>query len=213
MDFRDKQILLRDWCFIGYVDNDVIRVHRIRPDDQIPQAISSTRYFEPIRRLAEEHGLFLNRVDIALNILLACGGKPMPELVKEIQKRKVESDHRRKIRQEDEAVWNKLQEQFRNTVLGVDGVDIYPTGMSLEILLNSLLTFEEQREFVKANKKALVRHVQKEMPRTKRVSKRRRQDALDVLPYCDLTEITLTRRNLLILKYDIKKHIQEILDE
>lgn len=207
-----SSVLLIGYTRIGYIDHGIIRYRKMTDDDNLPRELPHYGYWAPIEKMAKEIGLPGYRMEHAESLLRACDGKPAAFLKEELARRKIRSDQSRRNRKENAAEWAKLNQRFNNFVIGVDDIDLYETGFTVYVLLNSRWTFEQQCQWVRKNRAALVRYVQEEMPRTTKLSKKKRQLALETLPFCVLDETVLSRQNLLLLKYEVKESIREALD-
>ena len=208
---KEEDIIFRNWTKLAYLEDGVIVIRNLSYSDWSLR--SPTPWFEPLAKLAEKHGYRSFSEQSALRYLAHNAGKTLADLEQEMEARSVQLAKMREDRKKDSQNWKKLQAAFDGYILGIDDIDIYETGMSICVLLNSTKTFEEQRAFVRQYRKDIFAYVKEEMPRTKRVSKSLRQKGIDLLPFCKTSEAILTRRNLLIYKLDLKDEVCAVLKE
>lgn len=168
---------------------------------------------DPMEKLMRKYGYRTISEDMVRSILYKHIGQNMKAVVEYLKRHEAKLMKQRRDRQLEEKAWEKLRTRFEGKVIGIDDVDIYEQGMTISLLLNSFYHFYEQEAFVKQNKKDLVQFVQEELANTKGVPKSMRQKAIDLLPFCHLSELVLTRRNRLELKYDLKDGVIKALED
>ena len=210
-------VVYADAYMIGYIEDGTVH---FRPKREVPEIARAIPYglsveesAKPIISMAIDMGFASYFASHVAGLLHKCDGMSVSELRQELARRSANAEAKRDQYAEDARLWAELNARFGDMVMGVDDVDLYQEGMTIEILLNSSKGFERQRAWAKDNRTALIQYVRQAMPRTKRVSKKRRQMALDLLPCCALSEIVLTRRNTIQLKYDVRKELREALAE
>lgn len=97
-----------------------------------------------------------------------------------------------------------------NLVIGIDSIDFFEAGFHVWVLLNSHYPYQEQSKYIKSRHREIVRFIQEELRRSRKSAEKK---AVELLPFSKLTEVTLTRRNIVQYTFEIKEGIQEVLKE
>jgi hypothetical protein len=155
------------------------------------------------------------KLEVVQRIVMNPQYRSMRELVEaldhryEINKDIVEK--RKKARAAYHARVERWENQFAengNVVLGIDykTVDVYDAGFSIWILLNSSVPYEQQKECLFHHPKQWLPFVMGEMRARKKFQK-----YLDMMPYCKISKISLTRRNEAQVTFELKEGVVEAL--
>ncbi len=137
-------------------------------------------------------------------------GKNSSELIEEVEKRgeraKYGRDWRKKQKERYEK-WLEYAKENGDIVIGIDkkSIDVFSTGINIFILLNSRYSFQEQCEFIKNHKLECVNFIISELKEAKR------KKVLDLIHFCEISRIVVTRRNEVCFTFELKGKIQEIL--
>lgn len=167
---------------------------------------------------------YASNSDMLRDIVLSCGYKQFnfentKDLLRKFEGESIEAfkdELRRRAklnfakREENQAKnekWNECLEEFGGTILSIFDVDTYDTGFSVWVSLSSQRTYQQQIELIKAKKKDVVKYVGDLL----RLKKRWKHRA-ELLPYCYVSGIVVTRRNALVIKYELKEEIQRVLN-
>ena len=210
---KPVHVIYRNWRKIAYFEDGILHWRYLDPDaDRLSRSAPGPCYDGPLPEMAKELGLDYSQDRHVESLLDACAGKGMAFLKAELERRKAHSDKAKACRKENAAAWEALRKKFSNAVIGVDDFDIYGQGFTIYVMISALMPFHEQSEWLKANRRDLVAYVQHELPCSGGLAKRRRRQALDLLPLCRLSEIVLSRTNHVLLKYDLKDEAIEAIE-
>ena len=210
MATQTKKFLFKSWTDNAFLDEDgLIVIQRVTNwEDRCLHF-----WADPMKELMKKYGYRTISEDMVRPILYKHIGQNMKAVVEYLKRHEEKLMKQRETRQLEEQAWEKLRKRFEGKVIGIDDIDIYEQGITISILLNSFYRFYEQQAFVKENKRDLARFVQEELANTKGVPRPMRQKAIDLLPFCRLSELVLTRRNRLELKYDLKDGVIKALED
>lgn len=206
-----RLILYVDYDTICTVEDGIVSIRERTRKDRIPAGIPYT-WAGPVRELAIRYGFRFLTDDQALAILQACDGNTLRDLVDEIKLRGRKAVKRRRKSADEKSRNDALRAKFGDMVIGMDDIDIYASGFTLSVLLNSRPGFDGQKEFLRGKTREIAKYAVSEIPYVKRAGAKSRRMAETLLPFCKLSETVLTRTNLLLLRFDIKPELAAALD-
>lgn len=139
-------------------------------------------------------------------IFASCVGEPEAALKKQMDS----FDERRREREEkksaDAAKWERLKDRFNGAVIGLDHeMDVYRTGFSVRVLLDTGMSFPQRRAFIKENKAELISWVMRELSENAGAAKR-----IGSLRFYRPSEITVLRAPEAEIKFEVKKILEEV---
>lgn len=140
--------------------------------------------------------------------LLKFDGLPIEEFKNFLIARAAQNVKNREIYNKEVAQWDTQQKDLDGLMLCVIDADLYPTGFTIWISLNSKYNFKQQSQIAKIKKKLILHHVEIMCQ-----AKRKYRKYASMMPYCQPVELLITRTNALAVKYEIKQKIQDILKE
>ena len=139
-------------------------------------------------------------------LVFSYDGKNIEELKAELKRRALLNESRREIREGRRQAWNKQMAELGGFMIGITDIDSYDRGFAVWISLNTRYSFDQQKKFVQSRRENIIAFVEEELPQKKRL----KQQA-DLLPFCHVAEIIVTRQNAVVVKYELKPEIQELL--
>lgn len=136
-------------------------------------------------------------------------GKNVSELEAELSRRAERNAKHRRHRAEAESFWREQLERHGDVLLSVDTkeIDTFNTGVNIYVLLNSRYAFTDQCNYVKTNKKDCVQFIFEVL------RKKRKNKILDLLNFCKITRVVVTRSNEACFTFELKDEIQKILQD
>ena len=106
------------------------------------------------------------------------------------------------VKKAEEEEWKKLFKKFNGAVIGVDNcIDVFETGFSVRVLINSGLSFDERRKFVTENQRDFLVWLMEEIKGAKRMMKK----IGDMRFYRPAEMVTLRRASEIEVKFEIKE--------
>jgi hypothetical protein len=166
--------------------------------------------YQPLIDFFLAHGYKFVREQAAQDAILPFVGRPITEFEEELCKRAKRGEVARKRRSEDRGKWKAHVHTMTNLVIGIDSIDFFEAGFHVWVLLNSHYPYQEQSKYIKSRHREIVRFIQEELRRSRKSAEKK---AVELLPFSKLTEVTLTRRNIVQYTFEIKEGIQEVLKE
>lgn len=166
--------------------------------------------YQPLIDFFLAHGYKFVREQAAQDAILPFVGRPITEFEEELCKRAKRGEVARKRRSEDRGKWKAHVHTMTNLVIGIDSIDFFEAGFHVWVLLNSHYPYQEQSKYIKSHHREIVRFIQEELRRSRKSAEKK---AVELLPFSKLTEVTLTRRNIVQYTFEIKEGIQEVLKE
>ena len=166
--------------------------------------------YQPLIDFFLAHGYKFVREQAAQDAILPFVGRPITEFEEELCKRAKRGEAARKRRSEDRGKWKAHVHTMTNLVIGIDSIDFFEAGFHVWVLLNSHYPYQEQSKYIKSRHREIVRFIQEELRRSRKSAEKK---AVELLPFSKLTEVTLTRRNIVQYTFEIKEGIQEVLKE
>lgn len=166
--------------------------------------------YQPLIDFFLAHGYKFVREQAAQDAILPFVGRPITEFEEELCKRAKRGEVARKRRSEDRGKWKAHVHTMTNLVIGIDSIDFFEAGFHVWVLLNSHYPYQEQSKNIKSRHREIVRFIQEELRRSRKSAEKK---AVELLPFSKLTEVTLTRRNIVQYTFEIKEGIQEVLKE
>lgn len=166
--------------------------------------------YQPLIDFFLAHGYKFVREQAAQDAILPFVGRPITEFEEELCKRAKRGEVARKRRSEDRGKWKAHVHTMTNLVIGIDSIDFFEAGFHVWVLLNSHYPYQEQSKHIKSRHREIVRFIQEELRRSRKSAEKK---AVELLPFSKLTEVTLTRRNIVQYTFEIKEGIQEVLKE
>ena len=166
--------------------------------------------YQPLIDFFLAHGYKFVREQAAQDAILPFVGRPITEFEEELCKRAKRGEVARKRRSEDRGKWKAHVHTMTNLVIGIDSIDFFEAGFHVWVLLNSHYPYQEQSKYIKSRLREIVRFIQEELRRSRKSAEKK---AVELLPFSKLTEVTLTRRNIVQYTFEIKEGIQEVLKE
>ena len=166
--------------------------------------------YQPLIDFFLAHGYKFVREQAAQDAILPFVGRPITEFEEELCKRAKRGEVARKRRSEDRGKWKAHVHTMTNLVIGIDSIDFFEAGFHVWVLLNSHYPYQEQSKYIKSRHREIVRFIQEELRRSRKSAEKK---AVELLPFSKLTEVTLTRRNIVQYTLEIKEGIQEVLKE
>lgn len=166
--------------------------------------------YQPLIDFFLAHGYKFVREQAAQDAILPFVERPITEFEEELCKRAKRGEAARKRRSEDRGKWKAHVHTMTNLVIGIDSIDFFEAGFHVWVLLNSHYPYQEQSKYIKSRHREIVRFIQEELRRSRKSAEKK---AVELLPFSKLTEVTLTRRNIVQYTYEIKEGIQEVLKE
>ena len=160
--------------------------------------------YQPLIDFFLAHGYKFVREQAAQDAILPFVGRPITEFEEELCKRAKRGEVARKRRSEDRGKWKAHVHTMTNLVIGIEA------GFHVWVLLNSHYPYQEQSKYIKSRHREIVRFIQEELRRSRKSAEKK---AVELLPFSKLTEVTLTRRNIVQYTFEIKEGIQEVLKE
>lgn len=107
----------------------------------------------------------------------------------------------REKRQADIQRWREQVERMTDLVLSVGDIEEYDYGVNIWILLNTRYSFEEQKEFINGRVTDVVHFIKEEL---RARHKRKDLELLELLRFMSLVEVTLTRHNEAVFRFEVK---------
>ena len=103
--------------------------------------------------------------------------------------------------------WCSLNSESRLHIIGLDRsfIDVYPTGFSVRLLLRTSKSFDEQKKFLKENRKDILKYVMNEIQYSKKIMKR-----IGDLKFYKPVEIILLRTNEVDIKFEVKGELMDV---
>lgn len=96
--------------------------------------------------------------------------------------------------------WDNLREKFGGIVISMDSkIDIYSTGFSVRVLLNSETSFAERKKFLKENRTEFLKWLMYELMRNVKTSRR-----IGDISFYKPVEMTLLRVPEVEVKFEVK---------
>lgn len=139
--------------------------------------------------------------------LASYDGMSIEDLKKNLRKRSRRSKQNRKYEKDKLERYFKQRNEIKDYIISVDKeVDDFDTGFSVFVLMKTTHTRNEQVRFVKENTKLLLSFVENELKTNKRKKK-----YADLLPFCYVSNITITNRNEAVVTFELKEHLQSVL--
>lgn len=166
--------------------------------------------YQPLIDFFLAHGYKFVREQAAQDAILPFVGRPITEFEEELCKRAKRGEVARRRRSEDRGKWKAHVHTMTNLVIGIDSIDFFEAGFHVWVLLNSHYPYQEQSKYIKSRHREIVRFIQEELRRSRKSAEKK---AVELLPFSKLTEVTLTRRNIVQYTFEIKEGIQEVLKE
>lgn len=166
--------------------------------------------YQPLIDFFLAHGYKFVREQAAQDAIFPFVGRPITEFEEELCKRAKRGEVARKRRSEDRGKWKAHVHTMTNLVIGIDSIDFFEAGFHVWVLLNSHYPYQEQSKYIKSRHREIVRFIQEELRRSRKSAEKK---AVELLPFSKLTEVTLTRRNIVQYTFEIKEGIQEVLKE
>ena len=166
--------------------------------------------YQPLIDFFLAHGYKFVREQAAQDAILPFVVRPITEFEEELCKRAKRGEVARKRRSEDRGKWKAHVHTMTNLVIGIDSIDFFEAGFHVWVLLNSHYPYQEQSKYIKSRHREIVRFIQEELRRSRKSAEKK---AVELLPFSKLTEVTLTRRNIVQYTFEIKEGIQEVLKE
>lgn len=209
-----KTVLFMDATAIGYLDHDnFVKFRERKLGEKLPRQLAAHQwdYCKPVQDLAEEAGLVFYPCTLCKSVLEACSGRSLDGLRDELAKRARHAAAARQARRESEEQWRELLEKFDGYVICIEDADIYPTGVTVTVLLAGSKTFREQSAWMKTHGKHLPAYVRENIKTAGRISKKTRLQTDGLLPFCRATSIVLARDNTVQIKFDLDERIQKAL--
>ena len=138
-------------------------------------------------------------------IFMSCVGQPEAALKKQMD----DFDKRRREREEkrsaDAANWEKLKERFDGAVIGMDHrLDVFGAGFSVRVLLDTGMSFQRRRVFIKEHKTELISWIMHELSKGAVASKR-----IGSLRFYRPAEITILRAPEAEIKFEVKRVLED----
>ena len=206
---------MKDVLWIGWTPSERSDCCYYLEDGLLRMRPMSTRY-----RCSEERGdkgqlgirffndeRYFNHVDprSISAIFMSCIGQPEATL----KKRMDSFDKRRREREEkrsaDAAKWEKLKNRFGGAVIGLDHeLDVYKTGFSVRVLLDTGMSFPQRRMFIKENKVELISWIMRELSENAGAAKR-----IGSLRFYRPAEITVLRAPEAEIKFEVKRILED----
>ena len=148
----------------------------------------------------------LNSYGNCRQLVFAYEGKSIEDLNDELKRRSAASQVKRNFRANEQQKWKKLREDMDGFIIKIVDVDDYNGGFTVWVSLSTNYTYDQQRRFVQYKKEGIVAFVKDELPNQKRFKR-----YADLLQFCNIVEITITRQNAVIVKYELKPEILTLL--
>lgn len=115
------------------------------------------------------------------------------------QFRQRREENRKKLEIERQR-WDNLREKFGGIVISMDSkIDIYSTGFSVRVLLNSETSFAERKKFLKENRTEFLKWLMYELMRNVKTSRR-----IGDISFYKPVEMTLLRVPEVEVKFEVK---------
>lgn len=99
--------------------------------------------------------------------------------------------------------FKKEREEYSNIFIAVDtkDIDFYDAGFSVFVFLNTKYSYQQQLSSLNSNKKELIKYIAKKLSESGRGKAKK---ASDLLSFCYVSDIVLTRTNEVRVTYQIK---------
>lgn len=128
--------------------------------------------------------------------------RPFSEYKKHLEERRKRRERRNENGTQRERL-DKHREKFGDMVIGVDKkIDVYPTGFRISLLFNTSKSYDEQLSYLQGRFDECLRFVKEQASRT------RSAVAKNVLPYCKLSEVIMTKRNEAVFVFEIADRVR-----
>lgn len=147
------------------------------------------------------------------DLLCPFNGKCVSELMNEMRKRGDKARKSRIPKQRRDDAYNKLPEECKNVVQGIGQVDTFDTGITVEVLLFSDTHGHIPHKVIQKHLKAINRYVREYVSIGPDSSRRIAQATINVLPLCKLVDVTMQCKTILVLHYELKEQLINVLSE
>lgn len=129
-------------------------------------------------------------------------GKNIKDFQNYLDKRSKIGGRMREKRQVNTQRWQTQVKRMTNLVLNVGDVDEYDYGVNIWILLNTQYSFGEQKQYINERVDDVVCFIKEELQSR---HKKKDLEILELLRYMSLVEVTLTRHNQAVFRFEVKK--------
>lgn len=126
-------------------------------------------------------------------------GEDENDLISEVKTNGRKSKKYREKRENGE----KERKKYSDIFIAVDtrDIDFYDAGFSVFVFLNTKYSYQQQLSSLNSNKKELIKYIAKKLSESGRGKAKK---ASDLLPFCYVSDIVLTRTNEVRITYQIK---------
>lgn len=103
-------------------------------------------------------------------------------------------------------IWQESIKRFGNVLISVKEINYFETGVNIFVLLSSSISFQDQRTYIKENKEMCLDFILFELKR------KNRNKALNLIRFCQISQIVVTKENEVMFTFELKEKIQDILE-
>ena len=193
-------------CDVVYVaENGIVVKAKLKCDD----------FFigDSFQEIAENAGYSCKYIDsysnwyYLMNFIDSFVGKDISELINAMKKRARANAATRTSMKKSKEVWQESIRRFGNILISVKEISYYETGVNVFVLLNSSLSFDEQRKYIKENKQMCLDFILFDLKR------KNRKKALNLIKFCNIDQIVVTKENEALFTFELRDKIQETLSK
>lgn len=198
---QEKLLLFEDTCNRVFVDE--IGVIRVEKQDAMYRALSGGC----LETVVEESGNRFRDSYMERETVKKYADRPFCEYRNHLEKRRKLREKRNENGTGRESM-DKHRQRFGDMVISVDkkGIDVYPTGFRISLLFNTSKTYSEQFSYLRNRFEDCLLFVKEQASRSRSVVIK------NVLPYCKLSEVIMTKRNEAVFVFEIADRVRIALE-
>lgn len=194
----------RRWDIVYVAENGMIIKTKLKCDDffigeALKEIVENAGYSQKyIESYCRWHDL--------MDFIDSFVGKDISDLKNAIDKRaKINQKNRIAMEKSNEALQESIK-RFGNVLISVKEINYFETGVNIFVLLSSSISFQEQRTYIKENKEMCLDFILFELKR------KNKNKVINLIRFCQISQIVVTRENEVLLTFELKEKIQDILE-
>lgn len=210
------EILYRNYSLVAYMEDGIL--HITDCDAQILYAargVATCYYDRPLRDLAASYKYILPYDYHFVNSWLqSFDGHTMEELCEDMAARAKKATMRSQMKKRRDELYNNLPEDVRYILISVDETEVYSAGINVYILLRSMVEVVDTKSMVsiiRANRARIDQFARDSIALSSVNLKTPRREAI-VLPMCKLDTMSMESRTVLVLHYQLKDELINVLE-
>lgn len=205
-------LLFKDYDIVAYQDGDRLKVKSV---SQIRDPVwrYSSYWDKSLRQMARSVGYILPFNQGFIHKLLETyNDQSIDELKAEMTRRGKNASLRAQHERLRKELYDSLDPEVKAIIIGIDDIDVYDIGINVHVLLPG-----HYREHVKdaiQNVQKHLKEINQYVRRYVEFSSERRKTptvAATILPMCKLVDVTMESASVLILHYQLKNRLINVL--